>query len=98
MQDANWDRIEVVTSAPDEESLNPVIPALRAKLSAGELPTTTVNIHTVSSTLRDATCLEAGKRRLDASKSISTSNTQFFFHNSFNTEQTFNEDKPRGGP
>ena len=47
IQDANWDRVDVVTNAQDEESLNPVIPALQAKLSAGELPAT-VNIHTVS--------------------------------------------------
>lgn len=46
MQHANWDRVDVVTNAQDEDSLNPVIPALQAMISAGELPAT-VNIHTV---------------------------------------------------
>ncbi|CAN0165683.1 unnamed protein product [Pylaiella littoralis] len=45
IRDAEWDRVDVVTSAPDEESLNPVIPALQAKLAAGELPQG-VHIHT----------------------------------------------------
>lgn len=45
MQHADWDRVDIVTNAQDEDNLNPVIPALQAKLSAGELPAT-VNIHT----------------------------------------------------
>lgn len=47
MQHQNWDRIDFVTWAAEEELLNPVIPELQARLTEGKLPGN-VHIHTVS--------------------------------------------------
>ncbi len=47
IQNGNWDQVDIVTYAPDEASLNPVVPALREKLEAGEI-SGNINIHTVS--------------------------------------------------
>ncbi|CAM9408479.1 unnamed protein product, partial [Hapterophycus canaliculatus] len=42
IEDANWDRVEVLTNGQDEKTTNPVIPALQEKVAAGELPS---NVH-----------------------------------------------------
>lgn len=49
IRDQEWDRVDVVTYAADETSLNPVIPALQSMQAKGELPGN-LHIHTVSTT------------------------------------------------
>eukprot|EP00752_Nemacystus_decipiens_P014352 g12769.t1 len=76
MQDAKWDRVDVVTNGLDKDSLNPVIPALQAKLSAGELPAN-VNIHTnrsMDEDLRSMICADG------LAMARSTLNTLTGFH------------------
>lgn len=46
MREREWEQIDIVTNGHDWENVNPVVPALLAKKSSGELPSN-VNFHTV---------------------------------------------------
>lgn len=72
IQHANWDRVDVVTNGKEKGGLSPVIPALKAKLSAGEL-STTINFHTVrSSTPADELSTDSPKGAQNETFSVLT--------------------------